>query len=120
MLNENGYQEIIISKIFKRNTKNHSLPQSNQLTQATDIREEEIRMSINLPYVESASEKLRLILRSHKIRLTFYNENTLRKLLWKPKDQVDTEDKNNIVYEINYSNCQAVYIGESKRSLKLR
>ena len=86
VLKENGYQESIISKIFKRITNNHSLPQSNQLTQATDIQEEEIRMSINLPYVEGTSEKLRRILRSYKIRSTFYTENTLRKLLCKPKD----------------------------------
>ena len=43
---------------------------------------------------------------------------TLCKLLCKPKDQVATEDKNNIVYEIDCSNCEAVYFGESKRSLK--
>ena len=43
---------------------------------------------------------------------------TLRKLLCKPKDRVATEDKNNIVYEIDCSNCQTVYFGESKRSLK--
>ena len=75
-------------------------------------------MIINLPYVEGTSEKLRRILRSHKIRSTFYTEMTLRKLLCKPKDRVATEDKNNIVYEIDCSNCQAVYFGESKRSLK--
>ena len=44
----------------------------------------------------------------------------MRKRLFKPKDRVVTADKNNIVYEIDYSNCQAVYFGESKRSLKLR
>ena len=99
VLKENGYQESIISKIFKRITNNHSLPQSQQLTQATDIQEEEIRMSINLPYVEGTSEKLRRILRSHKIRFTFYFNSTLRKLLYIPKDRVATEDKNNIVYE---------------------
>ena len=76
MLKENGHQESIISKIFKRITNNHSLPQSQQLTQATDIQEEEIRISINLPYVEGTSEKLWCILRSHKIRLTFYTEMT--------------------------------------------
>ena len=58
-------------------------------------------MSINLPYFEGTSEKLRRILRSHKIRFIFYTENTLRKLLCKLEDQVSTEDKNNIVYEIN-------------------
>ena len=70
--------------------------------------------------VEGTSEKLWHILRSHKIRSTFYTEMTLRKLLCKPKDRVATEDKNNIVYEIDCSNCQAVYFGESKRSLKSR
>ena len=58
-------------------------------------------MSINLPYFEGTSEKLRRILRSHKIRFIFYTENTLHKLLCKLEDQVSTEDKNNIVYEIN-------------------
>ena len=66
--------------------------------QAADIQDEEIRMSINLPYVEGTSEKLRSILRSQKIRSTLYTENTLRKLLCKPKDRVAIEDKNNIVY----------------------
>ena len=84
------------------------MPQSQQLTQATDIQEEEIRMSINLPYVEGTSEKLRRILRSHKIRSTFCTENTLRELLCKPKDRVATKDKNNIACQIDHSNCEAV------------
>ena len=78
VLKENGYRESIINKIF-RITNNHSLPQSQQLTQATDIQEEEIKTSINLPYIEGTSEKLRHILRSHKIRSTFYTEMTLHK-----------------------------------------
>ena len=56
MLKENGYWESIINKIFTRPTNNHSFPQSQQLTQATDIQEEEIRISINLLYVEGTSE----------------------------------------------------------------
>ena len=68
VLKENGYRESIINKIFGRITNNHSLPQSQQVTQATDIQEEEVRISINLPYVQGTSEKLRRILRSDKIR----------------------------------------------------
>ena len=116
VLKENRYQESINNKIFKGIKNNHSLPQSQQLTQATDIQEEEIRMSIKLPYVE----KLRHILRSHKIRSTFYTKNFLHKLLSKPRDRVATEDKNNIAYEIDRSNCETVYFGISKRSLKSR
>ena len=74
-------------------------------------------MSINLPCVEGTSEKLRRILRSHKIRSIFYTEKTLLKLLCKPKDRVATEDKNNIVYEIDCSNYEAVYFVETKRSV---
>ena len=44
----------------------------------------------------------------------------MRKLLCKPKDRVATEDKNNIVYEIDCSNCEVVYFSESKQSSKLR
>ena len=76
--------------------------------QATNIQEEDIRVGINLPYVEGTSGKLQCILRSRKIRSTFYTDNTLLKLLCEPKDQVATEDKNNIVYEIDWSNCEAV------------
>ena len=118
MLKENGYQESIISKIFKRITNNHSLSQSQQPRKATNIQEEEIRMNINLPYVEGTSEKLRCILRSNKIRSTFYTESTLHKLLCKLKSRIATEDKNNIVYETDCSNCEGVYFAKSKPSLK--
>ena len=42
VLKENGYQESIISKSFKKITNNHTLPQSQQQMQATVIREEDI------------------------------------------------------------------------------
>ena len=87
VLKENGYRESIINKIFRRITNNHSLPQSQQLMKATDIQEEEISISINLPYVEGTSEKLLHILRSHKIRSTSHTEMSLHKLLCKPKDK---------------------------------
>ena len=93
VLKENEYRESIINKIFRGITNNHSLPQSQQLKQATDIQEEEIRISIKLAYVEGTSENLQRILRSHKIRSTFYNEMTLHKLLCKPKYRVATENK---------------------------
>ena len=99
-----------------RRILNHSLPQSQQLARK---KEKDIRISINLlPYVEDISENLRRTLRSHKTRSTFYTEMTFRKPLCKPKDRVGTEDKNNIVFENDCSNRQAVYFGQSKWSLK--
>ena len=46
-----------MSKIFQRIANNHSLSQSQQQAQARDILEEEIGMSINLPYAEGTREK---------------------------------------------------------------
>ena len=47
VLKDNGYQESIISKFFKKITKNYSLPQSQQLTQATDIQEKQISIILS-------------------------------------------------------------------------
>ena len=74
-MKENEYQEGIISNIFKRITNNHSLSQLQQQPQAIDIQNDEIKMSINLLYVQGTSEKLRHILKSHKISSIFYTEN---------------------------------------------
>ena len=60
------------------------------------------------------------ILRLRKTTPTFYSKRTLHRLLCKSKDWVATEDKNNIVNELDCSNCEAVYFDESKRSLKSR
>ena len=56
MLNKNRYQESIVCKIFKRITNNHNLSQSQQQAQATDIQEEEIRISMNLRYVKGTGD----------------------------------------------------------------
>ena len=87
--------------------------------QGTDIQEEEIRMIINLPYVEGTSKKLKCIPRSHKIKSMFYTKSTLRKLLCKSKDQVATKDKKSIICQIEWSNCEEVSFDEYKRSLKI-
>ena len=73
VLKENEYQKSIASKIFKRITNNYSL---SQQTHVTDVQEDKIKMTINLPYVQGTSEKLGRILTSHKIRSTFYTETT--------------------------------------------
>ena len=49
-------------------------------------------MSVTSTYAEGTNEKLGPILKFYKLRSTFNTESTLCKLLWKPKDQVATED----------------------------
>ena len=77
MLKENGYQQSIINKIINKITNNHSLSQSQQHTQSTNIQKEEMKITL----VEITSQNLQRILRSHKIKSTFYTENNMHKLL---------------------------------------
>ena len=51
-------RKALLVKSLREFTNNHSLPQSQKLMQVTNIQEEGIRMSINLPYIEGNSKKL--------------------------------------------------------------
>ena len=58
VLKKNGYQESIISKIYKRITNNYSLSWSQQLTHVTDAQDAKISICINLLFAEDTGEIL--------------------------------------------------------------
>ena len=80
----------------------------------------EPRKYISLLYVAGTSELLRRIFSTHNIKCSFHSPTTLRRYLSKPKDQVPIEEQNNVIYKIPCGDCQAVYIGETKRSFGTR
>ena len=63
-----------------------------------------------MSYVKDTIEKLWRTLKAQKRRNILCAENTLRKLLCKSEDRVATEDKNNIVYKIGYSNKESTTV----------
>ena len=75
---------------------------------------------INLPYIQGISEQLQRTLSQHNIKSTFYTTTTLRKILPSPKDPIPTEKKHNIIYKLDCKDCDAVYVGESKRAYQTR
>ena len=44
----------------------------------------------------------------------------LRSLLSKPKDPIPKEDRNNVIYQLDCKDSEAVYVGETKRTLNIR
>ena len=56
----------------------------------------------------------------HNIKGTFCTHTTLRSLLSKPKDPIPKEDRNNAAYQPNCKDCEAIYVGETKRTLNIR
>ena len=65
--------------------------------------------------MKRTSEQLKRIFNDHNINCTFYTTTTLHTLLSHAKDQ-----RNNIVYKYDCKDCEAVYFGESKRTLAER
>ena len=64
--------------------------------------------------------RVKRALNKHNIKATFYTQTTLRNLLPKSKDPIPKEDWNNAVYQLNCKDCEAVYVGEIKRTLNIR
>ena len=56
----------------------------------------------------------------HNIKSTFYTTTTLSKILASLKEPIPTEKKRNIIYKLDCKDCDAVYIGESKRAYQTR
>ena len=70
--------------------------------------------------MRGTSEQLKRIFNDHDINFTFYTTTTLRTILSHAKDPLPAEQRNNIVYKYDCKGCEAVYLGESKRTLAER
>ena len=92
------------------------------MNNTTEVTEEAFKPNkkINLPYIQGASEQLRRTFNRYNIKTTFYTPTILRSLLSKAKNPIPKEDKNNVIYQLDSKDCEAVYIGETKRTLNIR
>ena len=107
----NGYNQHMIKKVEKKLVRRsqENAPSFDQPLSTTI-----------LPYIPGTSEILRRTLNNHKIRCIVQSKNTLSSILSKPKDQINLQDQNNVAYEIPCKDCDAIYIGETKRQFKQR
>ena len=72
------------------------------------------------PYVRGLSEKLERVCTSLGVRAVFKPVRTLKQTLMKLKARVPEERKRGVVYEIPCKECSKTYVGETKRTLKVR
>ena len=77
---------------------------------------------VSISYVEQLSEKIAGILKRHSILTAYINTRDLSTVLKPVKDKLEKNEQCNVVYSIPYkgNNCQAAYIGQRKRPLKVR
>ena len=73
-----------------------------------------------IPYVQGISEPIKRILAEVGIRVAMKPHFTLSLIFRKSKDPIDFEEKRGLVYQISCRDCDAIYIGETGRSVKIR
>ena len=73
-----------------------------------------------IPYIKTFSEKFKNIAKKLSSSLAFSVSHPLKKYIKTGKDTIEKFSQNNLVYKISCINCEAVYVGQTKRQLKTR
>ena len=107
ILKNNGFPNSKCS--CKKYLQNHSIGKTDKLKQFASI-----------PYVQSVSEPISRILAQVGIGVALKPHHTLSPLFRKPKDATNFKQKRALVYQISCRDCNAVYVGESGRSVRTR
>ena len=72
------------------------------------------------PYIKGLSERIENIFAPLGVKLVFKPKRTLRQELMRVKTRTPEEKLRGVVYKVPCSDFNAVYVGETKRTLKVR
>ena len=112
-LQRNGYTEKAIARAGRAVEKSiRRGPRQEPDTQPSGF--------VTLPYIAGVTERLARILRSRNVCVTEKPHRTLRSQVVHPKNPVDSMDKRGAVYKVECGDCDAKYIGETKRTARVR
>jgi len=73
-----------------------------------------------IPYISNISEITASLVDRSVFTVGFRCLNKLDKIIRVQKDRTEHAQKNNVVYKINCNNCEATYVGQTKRQIKTR
>ena len=107
VLQANGYHKQEAPRLLNRRSQ-------------TNGSEDECKHKLFIPYIKGLSEMIDKSCRKKGIQTIFSKQRTLRTVLFNPKQPQPPMDIKGVVYLIPCSECSAVYIGKTGRTLKLR
>jgi len=73
-----------------------------------------------IPYFLNISERFKNIIKNQNVKLSFYSLNKLELIIKAQKDRLPDYSKKNVVYKISCNDCDATYVGQTKRKLNTR
>ncbi|KYN17404.1 hypothetical protein ALC57_10305 [Trachymyrmex cornetzi] len=101
-------KSLVHKKIFKQ--KNNT---------ETD-NEDEKKIWFTIPYLNKISDRFRGVVKNLNVSLAFFSLNKLSCFIRAQKDCLTTFLKKNVIYKIKCSDCDASYVGQTKRTLMTR
>ena len=78
------------------------------------------KRAIQAPYIRGLSESIRKCLNRRKIKTFFKPINKLSSYVSLPKDPTLFTQRCGVVYQVSCTDCESVYVGQTKNSLKTR
>jgi len=126
ILLNNGYPlKLCFEQINKRlkmlfaNKLHNNMNNGRNSTNNNDT-DETVKRYFVIPYLCGISETIASLFKNSDYTIGFRCLNKLDKTIRAQKDHTELLQKNNIVYKINCGNCEASYVGQTKRQLKTR
>jgi len=88
--------------------------------QITDNTNEERTSWFLILFIKKVTDKFKNIANRLKAKLVFFSLNKLGRITKGQKDILPTKCNKNIVYKLSCKNCDATYVGQTKRKLNTR
>jgi len=100
-----------LKNLFNKRTKKQN---------SDDIKDDGYKGWFLIPYIPKIADKFKNIANIIKTKLAFFSVDRLGRWIRAQKDSLPRGFRKNIVYKLNCKNCDATYIGQTKRRLNTR
>ena len=115
----NGYQDKIINQIFIKHKRKSERINATSLKNVPTT--DEINSNfLGLPYYGNLTEKIKRKLKPFNIRVAYQNPGKLSDLIGSTKDKNIDELAKSGIYQLSCADCDAIYIGQTKRNIGIR
>jgi len=120
LLLNNGYPlEFIFSNIHNR-IKKLFHQKSHNISTIPHTSDEPQNKYFTVPYIKYMSKSFKSISKKFGFPLAFTIPNTLNFFIKTGKDKIERSNRCNVVYKIDCNDCEASYVGQTKRRLITR
>ena len=109
----NGFPENLVKKTLA--TRPSPLPETPEPQQPDDPPK-----TLCTPYIRGLSEKIAKVCAPLGVKPVFRPRRTLKRELMQVKSRTPEQKQTGVVYKIPCKECPEVYVGETKRTLKVR